>query len=187
MTNRKDPVDSTIFLNKFSPNEEYEYSLDHKNCSWVKDILKELEGHICKEYSVKINTPGSCFTKFYIVKRNNDTLSEHVIIKGTIEINYDTPCVRCLEITHQTLKTSFSVCYLHESKEKDSEYDDIASIFCNEEEMDLYFYKKGRLNLKELINEHIYLSLNRFPLHDKNCKGLCPTCGINLNIEKCSH
>src|SRR3989339_97933 len=38
----------------------------------------------------------------------------------------------------------------------------------------------------DLINEQLFLNIPQFPLHDENCRGLCPICGTNLNHDSCS-
>lgn len=41
------------------------------------------------------------------------------------------------------------------------------------------------LDLDELVNEEISLSLPSKMLCNDDCKGLCPKCGTNLNVKKC--
>ena len=42
------------------------------------------------------------------------------------------------------------------------------------------------LDLSELLRQSILLTLPMTPLCRPDCKGLCPTCGANLNYETCS-
>lgn len=41
------------------------------------------------------------------------------------------------------------------------------------------------LDMDELVNEEVSLSLPSKILCNEDCKGLCPKCGVNLNINKC--
>ena len=41
-------------------------------------------------------------------------------------------------------------------------------------------------NLDPLVTEDIFLSLPTKILCSEDCKGLCPKCGVNLNLGKCS-
>ena len=41
------------------------------------------------------------------------------------------------------------------------------------------------LDLDELVNEEVSLSLPSKILCSDDCKGLCPNCGTNLNVNKC--
>ena len=39
--------------------------------------------------------------------------------------------------------------------------------------------------VSQLVREQIYLALPMKPLHREDCKGLCPSCGTNLNESTC--
>ena len=41
------------------------------------------------------------------------------------------------------------------------------------------------LDLDEFVNEEVSLTLPSKMLCDDDCKGLCPKCGTNLNVNKC--
>lgn len=56
----------------------------------------------------------------------------------------------------------------------------------NEKDDDDYIIVKNReLDLDELINEEVSLSLPNKILCKEDCKGLCSQCGTNLNVKKC--
>ena len=44
----------------------------------------------------------------------------------------------------------------------------------------------NRINLAELAQEQIYLLLPLKPLCKEDCRGLCPHCGANCNVDSCS-
>jgi uncharacterized protein len=45
----------------------------------------------------------------------------------------------------------------------------------------------GRIDMKGPITDAVVLSIPAYPLHDPACRGLCPRCGIDRNIEECPH
>jgi len=47
-------------------------------------------------------------------------------------------------------------------------------------------FEGALFDLTELLRQDIMLSLPGQPLHDENCLGLCPVCGVNLNEQECS-
>ena len=47
------------------------------------------------------------------------------------------------------------------------------------------FYEEGQINLSTPVRDLILLSLPQIRLCDKDCAGLCPQCGINLNAKNC--
>ena len=57
----------------------------------------------------------------------------------------------------------------------------------NEEDDDDYIVVSNReLDLDELVNEEVSLSLPNKILCKDDCKGLCPKCGANLNVKQCN-
>lgn len=41
------------------------------------------------------------------------------------------------------------------------------------------------LDLREAVRQYIVMSGPSKPLCEQACRGLCPTCGVNLNVERC--
>jgi uncharacterized protein len=54
------------------------------------------------------------------------------------------------------------------------------------EDLTVRFIADEKIDLDDIILEQIYLSLPMRLLCKKKCKGLCPRCGINLNIDTCN-
>jgi len=48
------------------------------------------------------------------------------------------------------------------------------------------FIRNRELDLDELVSEELLLNLPSKVVCNENCKGLCGTCGINLNYGKCN-
>ncbi|MDD4689774.1 MAG: DUF177 domain-containing protein [Eubacteriales bacterium] len=92
---------------------------------------------------------------------------------GRIELNlmvstvFHTECARCLE------QVSFEVSYEFEDRIVFEESDEYISLESDE------------FNLDEYVYEELSLRLPFRVLCDDDCKGLCPTCGINLNNSSC--
>jgi uncharacterized protein len=55
----------------------------------------------------------------------------------------------------------------------------------NQDEMGLSFYSAEEINLSPFIQEQLLLTLPTRPLCDESCRGLCVSCGVNLNSESC--
>ncbi len=47
-------------------------------------------------------------------------------------------------------------------------------------------FQENMLDLTELLRQNILLSMPIKPLCSDECKGLCPTCGRNLNEGPCN-
>lgn len=54
-----------------------------------------------------------------------------------------------------------------------------------EEDLALTPFDGVRINLEEMAREQIYLAVPLKPLCQESCRGLCPTCGAELNSAPC--
>src|SRR5262245_41640612 len=46
--------------------------------------------------------------------------------------------------------------------------------------------EEGKLQLEAMATEQLYLSLPLKPVCSESCRGLCPTCGGNRNLDPCT-
>lgn len=56
----------------------------------------------------------------------------------------------------------------------------------SDEDMNLSFYQGEEIDLSPLIREQLILALPTKPLCGDDCKGLCPQCGVNRNLQTCT-
>ena len=177
-------LSSEIRISQFGQDQESSYQLGLKT-SWVSELLDELQ-----ESLEKSELPGDSNLQVELTLANKESpsLDEHFIVKGRFYGTYHTACIRCLTPTPQTVDNTFACCFLAEHLESAPEYEETNEIYCNEQNMELYFSgPKGHIDLKELIHEQLFMTVEPLPVHDEECKGLCMTCGINLNLETCKH
>jgi len=53
------------------------------------------------------------------------------------------------------------------------------------EEMDIYYFEGEEIDTDPYVFEEIMLNIPVKALCAESCKGICPSCGKNLNIEEC--
>ena len=87
-------------------------------------------------------------------------------------------CGRCLEEYGFDFTKEFSVVLVP----KQPLQEDAA---LSDDDLDLSFYDGDEVDLSPLVREQIILALPTRPLCRENCKGLCPRCGADLNVEHC--
>ena len=61
----------------------------------------------------------------------------------------------------------------------------VEEVELQDEDLDTAFYRDHVLDLAEMLREQFYLALPMQPLCRPDCQGLCPTCGIDRNVETC--
>ena len=103
-----------------------------------------------------------------------------VLITGKIEATLRFQCVRCLKEFSYPLSTPFELT-LHPLKEAPSEEE----TELESEEMESSFFEGGEIRLSEVACEQIFLEIPYQPVCQEGCKGLCPSCGKDLNLSSC--
>ncbi len=104
-----------------------------------------------------------------------------VVIQGDITAGAELECSRCLKTYTAEINAPVNVIY-HPVEELKAE----GKYEIREDELDMGFYAGDEFDLLELIKEQIILNIPMKPLCSETCKGICPRCGTDLNMNKCS-
>lgn len=88
-------------------------------------------------------------------------VDDALIVRGEVTTRVDAQCVRCSQIFSTTVTDSGFL----------RDYSEIPGV--------------DFVDITEDLREAIILNLPPFPLCDDACKGLCPTCGIDMNQATC--
>jgi uncharacterized protein len=56
----------------------------------------------------------------------------------------------------------------------------------HERDLDFAVFENEQIDLDELVLEQLELSLPSRVLCSEECRGLCPQCGADLNVEQCN-
>jgi uncharacterized protein len=103
-----------------------------------------------------------------------------IVVRGGLHAELGLRCSRCLKDFDRRVDIPISALY--------HPIEDISAgrHSLRDDEMDTGFYKGEELDLQELAREQILLNIQMKSLCRESCKGLCPRCGADLNIETCS-
>ncbi|MEL7646713.1 MAG: DUF177 domain-containing protein [Sedimentibacter sp.] len=145
-----------IRLNKFLSSDALSFRFNERFAIDDEDFLSKT--HLDKD----IDFSGEVFK-----------VEDSVLLTGTIRYTFADVCSRCLAEFDNTVETSFEASIVSRLDE-DEETDEIQLIVTD-----------GCVELDEIIKQMIYLSMPMKSLCKKDCKGICPTCGVNLNFEEC--
>ena len=128
---------------------------------------------------------GECeFTSPIITALRVIPIDDMIEVEGTINTTIRLPCGRCLETFETALTSRFAITYLH--REAGIEVDpDQKEVELSVDEMNLIYYQGEEINLRKAIQEQVIMAFPIKAICSKNCKGLCPKCGANLNREDC--
>ena len=103
-----------------------------------------------------------------------------IFVKGKLSAIIDIGCSRCLEETKLPLGADFSYTLIPAKAETEEDLE------LKAEELEISHYHGDFIDLTPIIREQIILQIPIKALCSEGCKGLCPHCGINLNISVCN-
>ena len=106
--------------------------------------------------------------------RSGRELFFHGSLRGTIEGN----CSRCLKSHAFPIEKEFRFVLTPEPTPAKSK-----KLSCDE--IGLSFYGADEINLFPLLKEQVLLALPMHPLCQDSCRGLCLSCGADLNEAPC--
>jgi uncharacterized protein len=102
-------------------------------------------------------------------------------IAGTLDTSLEVTCSRCLEPAQIRVTKPFDLFF----RERDEEMFDEDEVELDEQDTRTAFFTGTKLAIGDILREQILLALPMKALCTVDCKGLCPTCGINLNSGSC--
>lgn len=110
-----------------------------------------------------------------------------LVIDGRIQTSVMVSCGRCLVYFEQPVDAAIEEQFEMENKLAGPRGHPAQVVVEEDENPDAGKLFDGTLfDLTELIRQNIMISLPVNPLHDEDCKGLCLTCGVNLNESACN-
>jgi len=120
-----------------------------------------------------LNTPLMVKVKIY-------RAGDKYVLDGYLEGSIQLICDRCLESYQRDVKADFKLFLVLSLPDIER-----AEIELLEEDMEVGFIRGEEIDMDEVIREQLYLSLPIKSLCRKECLGLCPICGSNLNNGAC--
>lgn len=110
-----------------------------------------------------------------------DTTTIHV--RGRLSGALQLECGRCLEPFVAVVEQELDLFYLPSGSERSEDREDEVEL--SDRELVVGFYDAGRLDLGGVVREQVFLSLPLKRLCRQDCRGLCRSCGKNLNAGAC--
>ncbi len=99
-----------------------------------------------------------------------------LVVDGEVRATVRTSCTRCLcdfDLAVTAPVDGFFVAPGHEEGVP--------------EEQEVAFIEDGhRIDLEPAVVQALIVELPFAPIHDEGCKGICPVCGADRNVEPCS-
>lgn len=104
-----------------------------------------------------------------------------VVARGALDFTAQGQCVRCLSDALTKITAPVDATYENEKEMRDGRTKVVSA-----EEQIVTPFNGEWIQPEEELREAIMLELPSLPVCSPTCKGLCPTCGANLNEEECN-
>jgi uncharacterized protein len=110
------------------------------------------------------------------VTKSND----QIIFRGKVTAPLKLLCSRCAEEYEKAIESEFAFVLAFVAPQQEEELQD-------EDSEDFYFIPEGTIeyDFASQIRDLLILAVEIKPLCKDDCRGICPTCGKNLNFEQC--
>jgi uncharacterized protein len=102
-------------------------------------------------------------------------------LRGRFAGKVHVPCARCVEPVEIPLAGEFDLIFRPVGADSATGERSISA-----PETEIGYYQKDSLALEDVLREQVLLSLPVRTLCKPDCKGLCPRCGANRNLQPCS-
>ena len=103
-----------------------------------------------------------------------------VEVRGNLQTSVTVPCGRCLKPVELPIDVKFTERFVPRVSWRDEEQHEL-----REEDLDLAVFAGDAIELDDLVTEEILLAIPGHVLCSEGCKGLCPVCGVDRNLESC--
>ncbi|HEX5707759.1 MAG TPA: DUF177 domain-containing protein [Pyrinomonadaceae bacterium] len=106
---------------------------------------------------------------------------DEVRLAGEITATVEAQCDLCLRAFQVPLELRFETAFTPSELENErAEHMELLG-----EDLDTSVYEDGEIDFDEVVREQILLGLPTRLRCREDCKGLCPTCGADLNTSEC--
>jgi uncharacterized protein len=102
-------------------------------------------------------------------------------VSGELSTSLELLCARCLEPVTEDVSRKFDLLYRPLGADAGREELSVTGA-----EAEISYYQGEGLLLEDAIREQVLLAVPLKVICRENCKGLCPHCGANQNVERCS-
>ena len=146
----------------------------------ISDIISCENREVTKEVQLELTSFVSRLGRFPITEKapvflriaNQD--NRRLLIRGSVDVTVQIPCGRCLAEVFTLIRF-----------EIDKEFKISDSAICGEEAEETDYLTGNILDVEKLIYGEILVNWPTKVLCSEDCKGICKTCGRNLNEGEC--
>jgi uncharacterized metal-binding protein YceD (DUF177 family) len=163
--NKQDKIGTKINLIKLPSNHPILFELDAET-DWVREFLIEMNENASDKTPEAYLEETSIFISGDMEKKNKTDLGEFLLVKGTIEVDYVTECVRTLKPMTVQMDVPFKIIFVDEALATTELFEGIDETYVENDVYEIYYYNKRSVEFQEMLHEQIFLNYNQYPVID---------------------
>jgi uncharacterized protein len=147
------------------------------------DRLEELGGKFSQAYevdSLPLDEEDVRLAEPAEVRGRVRRSGNEVELRGELHTTVSAACSRCLKPVELPIHAEFDERFVPAVSWRGEEKHEL-----REEDLNLAVFDGEAIELNDLVREEILLAMPGHVLCREDCKGLCPTCGIDRNVGSC--
>jgi len=106
---------------------------------------------------------------------------DDIRVVGKLDVTMEVSCARCLDPVRHKINWAFDLLYRPLGVDRRAE-----EVAISEADTEIGYYEGEGLLLEDVLREQVLLATPVKLVCREDCKGLCPRCGTNLNVETCN-
>lgn len=158
-------LEPKVNLTKLAPDRTYKYELSQTQ-DWVRDLLMELNEKATSRNPEDYLGETDLTIKLQLKKTNSATFGPVLLIKGKIEADFVTECVRTLDEMKDQVEAEFKAAFIENIYAEEEEYADQDELFIDNDVFELHYYELNKADIREMLHEAIFLNVNPYPVSD---------------------
>jgi len=129
--------------------------------------------------SAVLNTKGRA--ELLKEHRGGKDIVKDIRVIGNFSTEVAAPCARCIDPVRTRVGGDFDLLYRPLGVDAGKDERSIS-----EAETEIGYYSGEGIQLEDVLREQILLALPVKIVCSESCRGFCPGCGKNLNVESCA-
>jgi uncharacterized protein len=129
----------------------------------------------------KIDQPDCSLAENVKIKGRLKRVEHEIFFVGKLETHLQVNCTRCLKPFLLLVKNKVQVHFVPELKDAFLG----SEVEIKETDVDKEAYQEDRIDIRGSVRDQILLDVPLIRLCQKDCKGICPACGNDFNLEQC--
>ena len=129
--------------------------------------------------NIDFDSQGFSIKDLLTIKIGIQQIGDEYVCQAYMTVPVEEDCCRCLTLFDDELSSDFNFSI------KIGKGESVLSSESDNSDVIMLDTGDHVADLSDVIREALILALPTKPLCDENCRGLCPSCGKNLNEESC--